>query len=266
MDPKFTVIRDQTPQLIERYSEITGRGLIASLKRFAKGVARRLVHEITPPAHGSVKGAAAYRTGRKRISSDMARVLAPRRLKGKRKITHVFGRRLARPVYAKTKEKHPDVHAAYRRVARFRNKGSGVKTGRVRQVMFVDRTKYKALEKRLHGNVGRLASGWVSAAAAMGQSVQAWIARHGRSRGAVRQNFATGGRLMVEMTNRLPANLPGHVRHELERRVVYAVQYQRNAMKREMEYIALRAGQQAGMKVRRMPMVPAGMYGGDRAA
>lgn len=264
MDPVFRVVRDQASLKLQLWADATGRGLIEALRRMGRGVVRRLL-ELTPPAHGSVTGAAAYRYGRKRISRDLLKVLAPRRLKGKRKITHVFGRPLRRPIFVPTKEKYPDVRMAYREVARFRNQGVGVRTGRVRDVRYVDRTKFKALEKRLHSHVGRLASGWVAAAAALEVPVQAWIRRHGGSRGAVKMNLVTA-HMSIQILNRLPSGLPGHVRSELERRVPYAVKYQREAMIREAEYILLKRGQQAGLVVRRPIRVPAGMFGGDRVA
>lgn len=264
MEGSLSLVQDRISPTLERYAEQMGRTLAATIKRAAKGVTRRVI-SITPPASAETTGAAAYRQGRRKIEQQINSVLAPVKLKGQRKITTVFGRKLKTPVYAPTKERFPDVAAVLRSrlVARgndvgIRGRAGGAKT-------FVDVRKVKAIIASKNSRVGVLASGWQAAAAALDVPVQQWIARHGGGGGRVELDFFTA-RMHVTAEN-FATGVPAGVRGAMAKRIVYAVQYQRAAMEREIDYMVFKKAQENAMRTRNFSaLVPAGMMGGDESA
>jgi hypothetical protein len=261
MTPQINLVHDHIGPSLQEYSEVMGRTLADTMKRAAKGVTRRVIN-LTPPAHEGVTGAAAYRYGRRKIKRDMERVLAPVKLKGHRLITKVFGQELRRPIRIATAEKYPDVVSVYRQHRKFRNVGVGARSTNLRdRKYYVDQAKFNRLLKTKEARVGLMASGWAEGAAALDVPLQNWIARHGRGRGAVKQDLVTS-RMRITVINHPPPGLPANVEVELQRRIKYAVQYQRDAMAREVKYYAMKKAQEAGMKTRNFDaLVPAGMSG-----
>lgn len=263
MQPTLDLVRDNITPTIKRYSEVMGRDSKTVVLRAAKGVTRR-VSSITPPGSAGVTGAAAYRQGRTAIAKDLNRVLAPVKLKRRRVITMVFGRRLANPITVKTTEQYPDVAAAYRSRRTFSQKGLGVSTGRARQKIYVDRAKFRRLQKSKEARVGRLAAGWAPAANAVGINLPTWIRRHGAVAGGVVQKF-TAATAHFHAFNLAP-NAPTHVRNELARRIPPALRYQQAAMEREINYMVFKRAQQNAIATRNFSaFVPAGMFGGEAA-
>lgn len=268
MTPVLTLVRDNMSDSLPRYAEVMGRTLADSVKRAGRGVTRRIIN-ITPPAHSvpgaenAIVGAAAYRYGRKKIAKDMNRVFAPARLKGRRLITHVYGKKLATPISVATKELHPNVAQIYRQHRTFSSSGVRVRSRNLRDRKYwVDVRKFDVVRKAKEKNVGKLASGFSAAAGALDVPVQNWIGRHGRSRGAVKMDLLSA-RMRITVTNFIPAGLAPNVRSELERRVGYAIRYQREAMAREVNYYAFKKAQELAIKTRNFSgFVPDGMQGG----
>ncbi len=262
MNPIVTLVRDTMGDSILQYALVMERTLKDTVKRAAKGITRRVI-DITPPAFAGVKGAAAYRHGRKKIARQMGGVLAPVKLKGRRLITHVYGHQLAKPVYVRTAEKYTDVVAVYRQNRTFRNKGVGVRSRGLRSAKyFVDVRKFNTLLKAKEARVGVLASGWAAAAAALDVPLQNWISRHGQSRGTVKLDLASA-RMRIVVSNFAGSGLPENVAAELDRRIAYAVQYQRDAMAREVRYMMGKKAQELAIKTRNFDgVVPPGMFGG----
>ncbi|HEX2101312.1 MAG TPA: hypothetical protein VHF69_11635 [Candidatus Synoicihabitans sp.] len=241
MDPALNIQRDTLTPTLRRYAEVMDKRPREVLRLAAKGIARRMLVDLTPPAGNGVKGTAARRRGSLKISRDISKVVTAKRLKGRRLITHVFGRKLARPIYVPTRELYPDAHGAFRRFQK----------QRVRRVVVVDAAKVKALHKTLSAHVGRLMSGWVPIAAALDVPVAAWVAVHGTSRGAAR--LALGGNTpRIVMINRAPGLPPRH-HSETVRRLGYALEYQRKAMIRAMDYVVMKEAKAAGFVTTRNP-------------
>lgn len=232
MQVRVTLERNDLGPLVERYAGVMRKERDAVVLSTAKGATRRVI-DLTPPAHNGIVGAAAYRYGREKITRDMKRVLVPVKLKGRRKITTVFGRRLSRPVYVETREMFPNVADTYRRYRRFRNSGVGVRSKNLGERKYwVDARKFRGLVKAKEARVGRLASGWAAGAIGLDVPLQNWIARHGQANGRVVIQTAKGY-MAVRVQNFAP-RASDNVREELGRRIRYALHYQAGAMERAM--------------------------------
>jgi hypothetical protein len=113
------------------------------------------------------------------------------------------------------------------------------------QPYYVDVRKFRALEDKLRSHVGRLASGWVSAAQAVKAAVPAWISRHGASRGAVSMDLESND-LYFEAVN-YASNVPVFIATETQRRINYATKYQAAAMNREMQALLVKRATESGL-------------------
>lgn len=243
--PVFKLVRNHIGPTVRRFSSEMKRGLRDVTRQAAKGITRRVI-DVTPPASQGSTGRDARMAGEAKIAGQMNAVLAPVRLKGRRKVTTVFGRTLKRPVFVNTKEKYPDVAGIYRANTKTRGTGTGISTGRIRQKFFVDVTKFKAVLNAKKARVGVTAAGWNAGAAALDVPVQAWISRHGSSGGMVRIDVA-GERMRVVVENLSPG-LPANIRADLARRIPYAVQYQADAMERAIVATKKRAAGELGIR------------------
>ena len=262
MSPEITLVHDHMGPALLRYAEVMGRTLAGTVERAAKGVTRRVI-SITPPGSAGTSGAAAYRQGRKKIAAQMAAVFAPVKLKGRRKITTVFGHRLKRPVYVPTRERFPDVAATYRQRTHARNTGVGIVQSRGAKA-FVDVRKFNAVIAAKQSRVGLLASGWSAAAQTLDVPLPQWVSRHGPARGTIKQDLRSA-QMRITVRNAAPG-LPANLAAELDRRIGYALRYQAEAMRREMEYYAAKVARDLAIKTRNFaPLVPAGMFGGEAA-
>lgn len=244
MTPIVILTRNDIGPKLGRYATAMRVGIRQAVRVMAKGVTRRLL-EITPPSNGEATGRDAKKAGELKIYTQMSRVLAPVKIKGRRLVSQAWGKKLKRPRYIPTKERFPDVAGLYRAQLHAR-KGVGFAVGRRVAKHYVDERKFKAILKERQGNVGKLASGWAAAAAALDQPVQAWIRRHGTSRGRI-QVLEDSGYYRVEVTNLAPS-LPDDVRAELARRIPYAIRYQGNAMERAVEGYHNRVRAQLGIR------------------
>jgi hypothetical protein len=263
MEPVLELVSDGLTPSLERYAEVMGRTLASTIKRAAKGVTRRVI-SITPPASAETTGAAAYRQGRRKIEKQIDSVLAPVKLKGRRKITTVFGRKIGKPVYVPTKERFPDVAATLRSRIVARGGDVGIRLNRGAKA-FVDVRKVKAIIASKNSRVGVLASGWQAAAAALDVPVQQWISRHGGAAGRVELDFFSA-RMHVTAEN-FAAGVPPGVRYALSKRIQFALKYQESAMEREVDYMVFKKAQENAIRTRNFSaLVPAGMMGGDDSA
>jgi hypothetical protein len=245
MSPVIRIVRNDIGPSVRRFSSVMKRGLRDVTRQAAKGITRRVI-DVTPPASEGSAGQDARRAGEGKISRQMSSVFAPKKLKGRRKITVVFGRRLKKPVYVKTKEKHPDVAGLYRQNSRARGTATGITTRKVHNKFYVDVRKFQAVLAAKKSKVGTLAAGWTAGATALDLPVQAWISRHGSSGGMVRIDTA-GDRMRVVVENFAPG-LPPHIRADLARRIPYAVQYQANAMERAIAAVKQKTCSEVGIK------------------
>jgi hypothetical protein len=264
MNPSLKEVHDMMGPSLLRYAQAMERSVADVVKRAAKVITRRVI-SITPPASDGTTGAAAYRQGRKKIAKQMDAVLAPVKLKKRRLITKVFGRTLKRPVYTKTTEKYPDVSEVYRRYMKVRKNGAGIGVSKAKPKFFVDIGKFNRLLKDKESRVGKLAAGWTAAASVFDVPVQSWISRHGSGRGSVKVQLMSSS-MSVTAFN-YAGNLPENLMAELDRRIIYAVNYQKSAMQREIDYMAFKRAQELAIKTRDFSsLVPPGMMGGSDAA
>lgn len=261
MTPTINLVHDHIGPSIQRYAEVMGRTLADTVKRTAKGVTRRVI-AITPPASQGMEGAAAYRSGRTKIARQMSALLAPVKLKGRRKISVVFGRKLKRAITVPTKERHPDVSSIYREQSHLLTKRIGFRLKDYRgRKYYVDVRKFQRVLAARQQNVGKLASGWAEGAGALDVPVQNWISRHGRGRGAVKLDLMSSN-MRITVSNNPASGLSDMVAAEMRRRIGYAVGYQQQAMRREVDYYALKKARELGIKTRNFDaLIPTGMAG-----
>jgi len=218
---------------LEKYALITGRTFKDTMIRAAKGVTRHVIR-ITPPFQADGKPdsphSAAKVRGYMAIERDLAKIFSPVRIKGKRK-ERISGAQMVGIHLSHLKGKRP---------------GKAVRRDRP-EPYFVDRRKYMTLLNKLRSHVGRLAAGWMPAVAATGATgTPGWVSRHG-GRGDARLNL-DGSEMFFEATN-YPKVLPANIAAELQRRVPYALQYQMNDRRRELERFLLRDATKAGLTV-----------------
>lgn len=218
---------------LERYAFVMNRTFPEVLERAGRGIVRRAI-AITPPASaegiegGLDSGGEAKQRGFRAISRDLNKLFVPVKLKHKRREA-ISGAEMVR------------IHA---RALSFKRPGAKMRRDRG-QPYYVDARKFRALEDKLRSHVGRLASGWVAAAQAVKAAVPAWVSRHGSGRGIVQFDF-NSSELYFEAVN-YASNVPAYIRTEAQRRINYAVQYQANAMNREMQALLLKRASESGL-------------------
>jgi hypothetical protein len=167
---------------------------------------------ITPPFSAKDPGGrSALFAGRIKINQDLAAVFQPVKLKGQRKITTVFGRKLRKPVKVPTRERHPDVAAIYKQ--RFDRKNA---TGRKvmgrgqRAPFYVDKGKLEAVRKAAHARIGFAAAAWYQAAMQCSpplklRGVPAWVKKHSNVPGVGRIIITEHG-IRIELASTLSYN------------------------------------------------------------
>lgn len=210
------------------------------------------VYSVTPPAAGkkakekvSEFDSASKLRGIKRIESDLRGIFQPVALKGQRQITTVFGNRLATPVTVPTRERIPDVDAAYRERDSHRHGGRMTRGGRA--ALYVDAAKLRALAQRQESHVGYAAAGFNTAARAVGARIPSY------ARGI---NAPSNGFLKItdESLHFRVENLVRYIstmeHNDMQRRLQYAVELQANAMQRRIPHMARAIGEAAGFRVR----------------
>jgi hypothetical protein len=139
----------------------------------------------------TVTGTAAKKAGEKKVDSDLNTIFAGVKLKGKRKVTHLFGQTNPKvgkkpPYLVPTTEKHPDLGAIYdQRVNRKFERGAKKISRGQRAKWYVSSTKLATLRKERKKAVGKLAAGWAPAAAKLNVKLPTWITRHATPRGDV---------------------------------------------------------------------------------
>jgi hypothetical protein len=230
----------QTRNELERTMRIFGRVMQRDGEKLARSVFKNITRRVlalTPPSHAAtITGDMALRkdaywAGANRIARQMQNVLAPVRLKHKRK------------------ERHPDVAALYRGLLRNSGGRLKLKTAYVGQKFYVDAVKFRAVLKDRQARIGRLASGWTPAARAVGVAVPEWVARHGTARGTFQSTPPGGGRIGLRAVN-LGTGLSPEVRTELARRIPYALQYERSSMVRQIHHLARTNASALGIRAR----------------
>lgn len=247
MTPTVSVLRERFMDLIPRYGDAMRKTNAQVLLRAAAGVVKRVI-AITPPGSQGVSGLSARQQGEKRISADLSRLFFPVVIKGFREIPVVFGHRLPTPKKVPTREIYPDVHRIYRQFSGPRNKGVGFRRPS-RQRFHVDVRKFDRLLVEKKSHVGRLAAMWIRAGDALKVAVPAWISRHSGTAG-IYQARLDGDKPYIEIGGKLPPTLSPQLEQEMRKRLAFAMQYQADAMLRELRHYLAKVGEQAGLKLK----------------
>lgn len=107
------------------------------------------------------------------------------------------------------------------------------RVNRDRVMMLVtDAKTLRAYVKKMQGQVGLLASGWVRAARKVGQSLPAWVTRHGDRRGAC-VVIESGDKVAIIISNKVRYG----VAQDMQRRADYVLGYRRRALAARMPYV-----------------------------
>jgi hypothetical protein len=220
---------------VAQFALLTGRSFAEELQVQAKGALRHIVYDTPPFGPRSRTTAAAKKASEGSIGRDLHRIFRPKKLKGSRSITHLFGKQVSgAPWTVPAKEKHPDLASL---LAGHKRLSSSGRQARYRNAYFVDAAKYFALQAKLKKRGGHLGGGWGPAAVALGVNLPHLMKRHaGSAPGGVRMRL-TGDHLSIVMINDVPyatkvASLPF--------RVERALQSQRGKMERQIPFLLRR--------------------------
>lgn len=237
--PTFRADTSEVEAAIVRYAGVSERSLKEAFLRFMRGVIKRSMG-ITPPANslganGTPRGDGGGLTSSDKDRGNQAII---------RDLNLVF---TAVTLKHKRKEAVPDPATVHKILfQKYKKPGNRLTRGRP-QAYYVDKSKLKQLLGSLETRVGKLASGWLSGAEALGVSgTPAWVARHGASRGDHRLVLGIMDYYITVSNNHVPEELVP----ELERRLVYGVKYAENALKRETEYLLTRGARESGFDTR----------------
>lgn len=218
--------------VIERYAWLAHKSFEAAFLQAGRGAVRYAI-SITPPATASGvvggldSGSEAKQRGYATIHRDLYHAFAPVRIKHKRREIISSG----------------DLITIHTRLLAAKRPGAAMKRDRG-QPYYVDVRKLRSLETDLRGRVGKLASGWNAAAAALNVAVPQWISRHGLGRGTFRSTMDATD-LLIEATNFVSDHAPVD---ELRRRIPYAVRYALNDLERQIPYLNRDAASAAGLE------------------
>lgn len=229
--------------------------LVAATGREASDVVRqqsRLLLEdaidLTPPNGGGVTGLAARKRGEAAIESDLTGpygLFVPVRIKGRRKITTVFGRKINKPVFVPTKLQPygDDPSPIYDRRAakdRFQHRGLDSITRGQKAAYYVDKAKLAALRGSIRKKVGKLASGWLAGLHALQGRAAEWIERQlaSGSRGSFRADL---GENTPEPFVEAMCAVKGEVIYVMSKRLQAAVKIRAATIERSLPHILERA-------------------------
>lgn len=222
--------------------------IVPLVKQEARLFVRDVV-KITPPASAGVSGIKAKKQGESAVARDIARIYGTASkayvdmaLRDKR-VAGAFWKAIQAGDLVRAKEIMQKVGGPrYRGTQSIATFDGGVmherfrKQGRVnrdRVVMLVtDAKALRAYVKKMKGQVGLLASGWVRAARKLGQSLPAWVTRHGDRRGAC-VVIQSGDKVAIIISNKVKYG----VAMDMQRRADYVLGYRRRALATRMPYV-----------------------------
>ncbi len=187
--------------------------------------------QLTPPFAGKNGGGLA--SGKHGINRDLAGIFVPVALKGRRKVTQMFGKPLKKPVFVTTREKYPNVGEIYNeRKARQIIAGRKLVSLGRRQPYYVDKTKLELLRRELYTHIGWAAACWLVAALEAGLDPKGVPP-------FVQALTAAPGSAVIEVTNTsfsllLSSSLPYNQALDMARKVATVCGYRQNAFTREV--------------------------------
>ncbi len=220
---------------VAQFALLTGRSFAEELQVQAKGALRHIIYDTPPFGNRARTAAAAKKASENSIGRDLHRIFRPKKLKGSRSITHLFGKQVnGAPWTVPAKEKHPDLASL---LAGHKRLSSSGRQARYRNAYFVDAAKYFAMQTKIKKRGGHLGGGWAPAAVALGVNLPHIMKRHaGTAPGGVQMRL-TGDHLSIVMINDVSyasrvASLPF--------RVERALQSQRGKMERQLPHLLRR--------------------------
>jgi hypothetical protein len=211
------------------------------------------VINITPPFSSRSKdSASALLSAQRSIDRDLSGVFAPVTLKGKRTITHLFGKTKVRagnppPYTVTTKEKHPDVAAIVKKRWDAKNRGISRRMTRgQKSAYYVDAIKLSIVRKESRAMIGLAAASWYQAAVSSGltpRGVPAWVTRHSSAFGAgfIRTSATS---ITIQISSRLPYNTA----LGMQGKAVRVLGYRQGALERRLPYIIKALAKKAQLK------------------
>ncbi len=136
--------------------------------------------DLTPPNGGGVTGLAARKRGEAAIEHNLTGtygLFSGVRIKGRRKITTVFGRKIKKAIFVPTRLQPygTDPDPIYERRKDKYWTATGWQSRGQRAAYYVDKAKLAALRGKLKKRVGKLASGWIAGLRALGGQAASWI-------------------------------------------------------------------------------------------
>jgi hypothetical protein len=231
---------DRYTRAMEQYVLLTGRSMEDAMMHEGRQLVRALVRSMPPhrtPWYSDDSGHAKRRAER-RVAGALRRMFIGKDLVGSRRVTRLFGKEVrGAPWIVPAPERHPDVEGIYDRESGevWRSGESTHRRIKAGKVRYVDRRKLTALKQREWKKIGRMAAGYVPAAARFGTPVPAWIRRH-RVGGWARIDFRPDV-LRIEVVNAHPkaSRNPG-----LQRRADLAVRARIEAIEKQVPYLLRR--------------------------
>lgn len=226
----------------------------------ARGFVRDVV-KYTPPASKDVTGMAAKKQGEAAVERDIRKIYGTAakayidlalRDKG---VAKLFWRQISEGDYTAARELLQQYGGTrYQKTRSVASFDGGTMHGRFRRRGRVTRdevmmlvTNAKELQKyirKMQGQVGLLAAGWVRAAEKLGQPLPAWVTRHGAGRGGV--VVMTGAdKVIILIANRVKYAQA----QDMQRRADAVLAIRENKLRRRMPYVIKHALKTAGMTV-----------------
>lgn len=246
---------------LQKFASLSKKGPIEVVKQQAKLFIRDVVR-VTPPAQGSLTGA--KQRGEATLNADISHIFVGLNPQLFAAFEAMGGRQDRRQLTTKDGRvfvSDRDVLISAGSMASFHRRQRG-KNGRVTTAGTRDRnigrsrdhvrgvvpqSALRNYRRSMMRTVGILAGGWNASASRLGQSLPAWITRHGTGRGSFQMVLGPAS-IRIRVRNRVSfgANVRG-----FERRVRYAYRARAIAMERQIKHHEIKkAAKAAGLKVR----------------
>jgi hypothetical protein len=216
----------------------------AKLLHDETGLLTMRVMAATPPGGPGIAPPAAKKIGEKAVMRDLLKFFQPVELKGRRRISQVFGHPMKTAVFVVTKEKWPDVEQIHREEW-LAHRGPSAHRRGPRAKFYVDVKKFRALAKTLTELVGYTAAGWAPAALELGRRVPAWIRRWAeRNRRNTVQIDLAGAHPGIRITNDIAE---GADPRKVEQRLNYFLKVSERSLLRRANILMNQAKRMAGL-------------------
>jgi hypothetical protein len=223
--------------------------IVPLVKQEARLFVRDVV-KVTPPASAGVSGMRAKKQGESAVAGDISKIYGTASrayvelaLRDK-KVADAFWKAMQAGDLVKAKALlQKEGGSRYRGLhsiapfdggtmhKRFRNSQGRISRWRV--VMLVtNESELRKYIKQEQGGVGILASGWARAARKLGQSLPAWVTRHGDRRGAC-VVIQSGDKVAIIISNKVRYGIA----QDMQRRADYVLGYRRRALAARMPYV-----------------------------